>query len=285
MIVVTGATGKLGQHVIKGLLEKVPAAQIVAAVRSVEKATELAALGVQLRQADYSDPATLATAFAGAEKVLLISSSEVGQRVAQHKAVADACVAANVKLLVYTSILRADTSTLQLAVEHLATEGDIRSSGLPFVFLRNSWYLENHTEALGPALQHGVILGAAKDGKFAAASRADYALAAVAVLTGEGHANKIYELAGDVPYTLTELAAEVSKAAAKPVAYKDLSQQEYESALLGFGLPAPIAAMLADSDAGAARGELGSNASDLRTLLGHPTTTLAAAVHAAIARQ
>ncbi len=284
MIVVTGATGKLGHHVIQGLLQKVPATQIVAAVRNPEKASDLAALGVQLRRADYSKPATLASAFAGAEKVLLISSNELGERISQHKAVIDAAATANVKLLAYTSILRADTSTLALAIEHLATEELIRSSGLPFVFLRNGWYLENHTEALGPALQHGAILGAAQDGKFASASREDYGLAAASVLAGAGHENKVYELAGDNSYTLSELATEVSKISSTPVAYKNLTPSEYENALLGFGLPAALASLLADSDAGAAKGELDSTARDLHSLLGRPTTTLTEAVRAAIAK-
>ena len=223
MIVVTGATGKLGGHVVRSLLEKAPAAQIVAVVRTIEKAGDLARLGIQLREADYSKPATLPAAFAGAERVLLISSNEVGQRVAQHQAVIDACIAAHVKLLAYTSILRADTSALSLATEHLASEDSIRRSGLPFVFLRNGWYLENHTEALGPALEHGVILGAAGDGRFASAARVDYADAAASVLTGQGHENKIYELAGDECYTLTELAAEVSRVAQTSVKYQNLT--------------------------------------------------------------
>ena len=160
MIVVTGASGKLGGLVVRRLLKSVPAEKIVAAVRSPEKASGLKALGVQIREGDYAKPATLASAFEGAEKLLLISSNEMGQRVAQHQAVIDAAVAAKVKLLVYTSLLKADTTSLSLAAEHLATEKAIRSSGLPFVILRNGWYLENHTEALAPALQHGVILGA-----------------------------------------------------------------------------------------------------------------------------
>ena len=284
MIVVTGASGKLGHHVIRQLLKRVPAAQVVAAVRNIEKAPELTALGVHLREADYAKPATLATAFAGAEKVLLISSNEVGARVAQHQAVIDASIAAGVKLLAYTSLLRTDTSTLALAADHLATEEAIRRSGLSFVFLRNGWYLENHTEALGPALEHGAILGAAKEGRFSAATREDYATAAAAVLAGQGHENKVYELAGDESYTLAELAAEVSKAAGTTVVYQDLTQKEYEAALLGFGLPAPVAAILADSDAGAATGELESTARDLHTLIGRPTTTLAQAVSAAIGK-
>ncbi|MCU1324184.1 MAG: NmrA family protein [Acidobacteriaceae bacterium] len=224
---------------------------------------------MQLREADYTKPETLARAFAGAEKVLLISSSEIGQRFAQHQHVIDAAVGANVKLLVYTSILRADTSTLSLATEHLATEKAIQASGLPFVILRNGWYLENHTESLAPALQYGAILGAAKEGKFASAARADYA--AAVVLTSQGHKNKVYELAGDKSFTLSELAAEVAKIT---VVYQDLPQEEYEKALLKFGLPMPIAAMLADSDVGAAKGALDSQSGDLRSLIGRPTTAL-----------
>jgi len=241
MIVVTGASGKLGGHAIKSLLEKMPAEQIIAAVRNIEKGSSLANLGVQLREADYTKPETLAKAFAGAEKVLLISSSEIGQRFAQHQHVIDAAVAANVKLLVYTSILRADTSSLSLATEHLATEKAIEASGLPFVILRNGWYLENHTEWLTPALQYGAILGAAKEGKFASAARADYAAAGAVVLTTQGHENKVYELAGDESFTLSELAAEVSEVAKTTVVYQDLPQKEYEKALLKFGLPMPIA--------------------------------------------
>ncbi len=283
MIVVTGANGKLGRHVIQGLLEKVPARQIVAAVRDREKTRDLAALGVQLREADYSRPETLDTAFAGADKVLLISSSEVGQRVAQHQAVTDAAKKAGVKLLVYTSILRADISTLALASEHKTTEKYIRSSGVPFVFLRNGWYLENQTAALAPALQHGVIIGAAGEGRFAAAARVDYAGAAIAVLTTAGHENKIYELGGDEPYTLSELAAEVSKQAGKQIRYQNLPQQDYAAALIGFGLPAPLAGAIADADAGAAEGELDCSVHDLSILLGRPTMTLAEAVRSTLA--
>lgn len=285
MIVVTGATGKLGRHVIDELLKTVPAEKIVAGVRNVEKAADLAALGVTVRELDYAKPATLALALAGAEKVLLISSNEVGSRVAQHQAVIDAAVAARVKLFGYTSLLRADTSVLALAADHVATEAAIRDSGLPAVILRNGWYLENHTESLGPAVQHGVILGAAEDGRFAAAARLDYAVAAAAVLTGAGHEGKSYELAGDRSYSLPELAAEVSKAAGKTVTYQNMSEDEYRNALLGFGLPAELAGILSDADAGAAKGELDSKASDLRGLIGRPSTSLADAVGAAVGRR
>jgi NAD(P)H dehydrogenase (quinone) len=282
MIVVTGATGKLGHHVIQGLVKKVTPSEIVAAVRNPAKAQDLAALGIQLREADYSKPETLEQAFEGAEKLLLISSNDLEQRMVQQKAVIDAAKKAGVKLLVYTSILRADVSTVGLAADHKATEAYIKASGIPYVFLRNSWYLENHTEALAPALQHGAILGAAAEGRFASASRADYAGAAVAVLTTEGRENKIFELAGDESYTVTELAAEVSKQAGKQVIYQDLPQADYAAALAGFGLPKAFAEVLADADAAAAKGQLDSSSDDLRRLLGRPTTTLKTAVASAL---
>jgi len=283
MIAITGATGQLGRLVVTSLLRTVPADQIVAAVRTPAKAAELTALGVEVREADYGQPETLASAFAGVEKLLLISSTAMGEtRIAQHKAAIDAAKVAGVKLIAYTSILRADTSKISLAADHLATEKLIAASGIPYVFLRNGWYLENHTAALAPALQHGAILGAAGEGLFAAAARQDYAEAAAAVLTLPGQQNKVYELAGDVPYTLTQLAAEVSKQSGKAVVYQNLPAAAYEQALAGFGLPREVTAMLAQADECASRGDLNSDSADLRTLIGHPTETLAAAVTAAL---
>jgi NAD(P)H dehydrogenase (quinone) len=284
MIVVTGATGKLGHHIIQGLLQSTPAVGIVAAVRNVEKAKDLASLGVQIRQADYSKVDTLPQALAGANKLMLISSSEVGQRVPQHKAVINAAKEAGVSQIAYTSILRADTSSLALAAEHLATERFIQETGLSYIFLRNGWYLENHTEQLGSAVQHGAILGAAGEGRFASASRSDYAAAAVAAIAKEGHENKIYELAGDSSFTLTEFAAEVSRQIGKPFAYRNLAPEAYQAALESFGLPAAFANILVDSDLGAARGELDGSSNDFRSLIGRPTTTLRDAISFALKR-
>ena len=221
MIVVTGATGKLGQFVVEGLLKKVPANQVAVAVRDPDKAKAWAARGVQVRRADYSQPESLDGVFSKGDTVLLISANEVGKRFPQHSAVISAAKKAGVKLLAYTSILRADTTGMALAGEHKATEQALRDSGLPFVFLRNGWYLENYTEQLAPALQYGVVQGSAKEGRVAAASRQDYADAAVAVLTGTGHEGQVYELAGDTAFTLKEYAAEVSRQSGKPVAYVD----------------------------------------------------------------
>lgn len=284
MFIVTGATGKLGRHVIEGLLAKVPANQVVAAVRDPAKAADLAARGVQVRRADYSKPETLEGAFAGAEKVLLISSSEVGQRAAQHQAVVNAARKAGARFIAYTSILRADSSRMLLAGEHKATEEFIRASGVPFVFLRDGWYLENYTENLAPALAHGALLGSAGEGRIAAATRTDYAAAAVAVLTGSGHENKVYELAGDIAFTMAELAAEVSRQVGRTIVYKDLPPEQYQGVLVGAGVPSVFAEVLADSDLGAARGELNDTSGDLRRLIGRPTTPLAQAVAAALKR-
>lgn len=282
MIVITGATGQLGRLLIADLLKKVPAARIVAAVRDVGKAADLAALGVQVRHADYEAPATLDAAFQGASKVLLISSNALGQRVAQHRNAIDAAKRAGVKLLAYTSVLHADTSKLGLAAEHRETEAAVLASGLPYTLLRNGWYMENYTAGLGGALEHGVLLGGAGEGRIAAAARADYAAAAVAVLLSEAPVQPIYELAGDRAFTLAELAAELALQAGKAVAYNNLDEAAYREALLGFGLPAGLAALIADSDAAAAQGALFDDSHCLSKLIGRPTTTLAAAVRVAL---
>lgn len=283
MIAITGATGQLGRLVIQNLLNTVPASQIVAAVRSPAKAAELAALGVQVRQADYVQPATLEAAFQGVTKLLLISSSEVGQRAAQHAAVIAAAQKAGVKLLAYTSILHADTSPLGLAVEHKATEATLRASGLPHVLLRNGWYTENYTVSVPAALQYGAVLGSAKDGRIASAARADFAAAAAAALTQDGQAGKVYELAGDTAYTLAELAAEIAKQSGKHVVYSDLPEAAYAAALVQAGLPEGFAALLADSDVGASQGALFDGSRQLSQLIGRPTTPLADGVKAALA--
>ncbi len=283
MIAITGATGQLGRLVIQNLLKTVPANQIVAAVRSPAKAADLAALGVRVRQADYAQPATLEAALQGVDKLLLISSSEVGQRVPQHAAVIAAAQKVGVKLLAYTSILRADSSPLGLAAEHKETEAMLRASGLPFVLLRNGWYTENHTGSVGAALQYGAVMGSAKDGRIASAARADYAAAAAAVLTNDGQADQVYELAGDSAYTLAGFAAEIARQSGKPVVYKDLPQAAYAAALVQAGLPEGFAALLADSDVGASQGALFDDGHQLSQLIGRPTTPMADRVKAALA--
>ncbi|WP_172201953.1 SDR family oxidoreductase [Niveibacterium sp. COAC-50] len=283
MIVVTGASGQLGRLVINSLLaRKVPAAQIVAAVRNPARAADLAALGVQVRAADYTQPATLDAAFKGADQVLLVSSSEVGQRFPQHKNVIDAAKRGGVKLLAYTSLLHADSSPLGLRDEHFATEQYLLEVGLPHVVLRNGWYTENYLASIPPAVQHGAYIGSAGEGRIASAARADYADAAAVVLTTPDQAGKVYELAGDESYTLAEFAAELSRQTGKQIPYINMAEAEFKGALLGAGLPEPIAALLADSDTGASKGGLFDDSHTLSTLIGRPTASLAALMQAAL---
>lgn len=282
MIVVTGASGQLGRLVIQSLLKTVPAAGIVAAVRQPAAVADLAALGVQVRQADYAQPATLDAAFQGATKVLLISSSALGERVAQHGNVIDAARRAGVALLAYTSLLHADTSPLGLAAEHTATEALLRASGVPHVLLRNGWYTENYLASLPAVLQHGAVIGSAGEGRIASAARADYADAAAAVLTRDDQAGQIHELAGDTSYTLAEFAAEVGRQTGRAIPYVNLPEADYRGALLGAGLPEPLAHLLADSDVGASKGGLFDDGHRLSALIGRPTTALAAMVEAAL---
>ncbi|ADQ83750.1 SDR family oxidoreductase [Methylovorus sp. MP688] len=282
MIVITGASGQLGRLVIEALLSSVPANQIIAAVRSPAKVADLAARGVVVRQADYTHPATLDAAFDGATQILLISSSEIGQRLPQHQNVIAAAKRANVSLLAYTSLLHADTTPLPIATEHKATEEALRNSGLPYVILRNGWYTENYAASIQPALQHGVLLGSAGDGKIASASRSDYAAAAAAVLRTPNQAGKVYELAGDTAYTLAEFAAELSRVAGKTVTYQNLPEAAYKQALLDAGLPDFLAVLLAESDTGASQGALFDDSHQLSQLIGRPTTPLATAIAAAL---
>ena len=279
-IAVTGSTGQLGRLVVEKLKVRVPASEIIALARDPAKAADL---GVAVRVADYAWPETLAPALAGVDTLLLISSDAIGQRVGQHAAVIDAAKAAGVKRIAYTSILRADTSPLVLAEEHKATEALIQASALPYALLRNGWYAENYTGSLAGAVAAGAMIGASGAGKISAATRADYAEAAAVVLSTPEARNRIYELAGDAAFTRAELAAEVSRQTGKTVAYNDLPEAEYAKILESFGLPAPLAAILAQSDVGASQGGLFDDGRALSGLIGRPTTPLSVAVAAALA--
>lgn len=272
---ITGATGHLGKIVVSKLKEKVPADHIVALVRSPQKASDL---GVEIREADYDKPQTLNTALKGIDALLLISASEVGKRSAQHKNVIEAAGKAGVKWIIYTSLLHADTSSLSLAGEHLATEAALKDSGIPFTFLRNGWYSENYTGSLSGALASGAYIGSAGDGKISLAPRKDYAEAAVAVLTSEGHQGKVYELAGDEAYTLSDLAAEISRQTGKDIPYKDLPEAEYVDILKSFGLPEGLPQAIASWDVCASKGDLFDDSHQLSKLIGRPTTPLSESV-------
>ncbi|MCI3279218.1 SDR family oxidoreductase [Streptomyces cylindrosporus] len=280
-IVVTGATGHLGRHVVEQLLEKVPAEQITAVVRDESKAADFAARGVKLAVADYNAPETFDTLFSAGDKVLLISGNEFDKgRVGQHKVVIEAAKAAGVALLAYTSA--PGTLTAALVDDHRGTEEALLASGVPYTLLRNGWYHENYTENLAPVLEHGAVVQAAGDGRVSSASRADYAAAAVAVLTGEGHENQTYELGGDEAWSFAEYAAELSKQTGREIAYSPVSAEAYTGILTGAGLPAPLAAVFAGVDASIEKGELVVSSGDLSRLIGRPTTPLADAITAAV---
>ncbi|UYY79069.1 SDR family oxidoreductase [Sphingomonas sp. R1] len=280
MYAVTGASGQLGRLVVESLLGKVAPGEVVALVRDPDSLADLAARGVTVRAFDYDVAETLAPGLAGVTRLLLISGNAIGSRVPQHKAVIDAAKAAGVQLIAYTSILRAQTSPLQLAAEHKATEELLAASGVPHALLRNGWYTENYLMAAGAAIAHWALIGSAGDGVVSAASRADYAEAAAVVLT-RGEAGT-FELAGDSGFTLGDLAAALSEIAGKPIPFQNLPQADYAKALEGAGLPAPFAAILADSDARAAEGALFDDTRTLSGLIGRPTTpwreTIAAGV-------
>lgn len=281
MIAITGSTGQLGQIVVRLLAQKVPIRQLVAIARDADKAKSLAAWA-QIRVADYNKPETWGPALAGVNKLLVISASEIGQRARQHVAVIEAAKRAGVKQIVYTSVLHAGTSALALADEHRQTEAAIKASGIPSVILRNGWYSENHTMSLKAALGMGAVYGCAGEGRFSTATRADYAEAAATVLTSEGHVGKVYELAGDQAYSLSEYAAEVARQSGKPIKYVNLPEADFKKALLGVGLPEPLAELLANSDIAASKGALFDDGKALSKLIGRPTTPLSAVVKSAL---
>ncbi|WP_210581138.1 SDR family oxidoreductase [Streptomyces sp. GESEQ-4] len=280
-IVVTGATGHLGRHVVEQLLEKVPADQITAVVRTPEKAADFAARGVKIAVADYNAPETFDGLFAAGDKVLLISGNEFDKgRVGQHQVVIDAAKAAGVALLAYTSA--PGSLTAALGDDHRATEEVLLASGLPYTLLRNGWYHENYTENLAPVLEHNAVVAAAGDGKVASAARADYAAAAVGVLTGEGHENKTYELSGDAAWSFAEYAAELSTQTGKEIAYSSVPADTLVGILTGAGLPEPLAAILAGVDQSIEKGELAFVNGELSRLAGRPTAPLSEAIAAAL---
>lgn len=284
-ILVTGASGQLGTLVVAALLRKLPASQLIATARDPAKLADLAAQGVEVRQADYTVPASLEAAFKGVDRLLLISSSEIGQRLPQHRNAIEAAKRAGVKLIAYTSILRADTTPLVLGQEHRETEVLLSEAGIPYVLLRNGWYSENYTAALAGVLEHGAVLGSAGEGRLSTASRADYAEAAAAVLaSSEDPAGRSYELAGDESFSLGEYAAEVARQAHKPVVYQNLPEADYKAALVQFGLPEPLAGILAQSDAAASQGGLFDDSRQLSRLTGRATTPIQQTVAEALAR-
>ena len=283
MYAVTGATGTFGRRAVESLLERgVPAGDIVAIGRAVEKITDLADRGVQVRAASYDDPESLRTALEGVDRLLLVSGSEVGQRVQQHQNVIDSAVAADVDLLVYTSLINAQEGGLMLAGEHVATEQQLAASGLDHTLLRNGWYTENYTDQLPTYLRTGAVIGTAAEGRISGATRADLAEAGAAVLVGEGHAGQVYELGADDAFTLAELAEAITQASGTQVAYHDMPADDFRAALLGAEVPAPFADVLVNTAEGGRTGALQTDSGDLSRLLGRPATSMAEAIRSAV---
>jgi NAD(P)H dehydrogenase (quinone) len=276
---ITGATGQLGTIVVARLKEKVSADKIIALVRSTGKAAHL---GVEAREANYDHPETLETALNGIETLLLISSSEIGKRATQHQNVINAAKKSGVKRIVYTSLLHADKTSISLATEHIATEAALKESGIPFTILRNGWYTENYAGSIPGAIAGGALIGSAGDGKISAASRNDYAEAAVVVLTSEGHQGKVYELAGDKAFTLTDLAADISQQSGKNIPYKNLPEAEYATVLASFGIPEGFAQSIAGWDVGISKGDLFDASKQLSSLIGRSTTPVSKVVAEAV---
>ncbi|RYX91370.1 MAG: SDR family oxidoreductase [Bradyrhizobiaceae bacterium] len=281
-ILVTAAGGQLGRLTVNALLRLVPAGRIVAGLRDPAKGADLAAKGIAVVVADYNKPDTLDAALEGIDRVLLISSNALGQRVAQHRNVIDAAKRAGVKLLAYTSVLRADTSQLSVAQEHLPTEELIHASGMPFVLLRNGWYTENYIASIPAALAHGALVSSARDGRIASASREDYAAAAAAILAGDGHTGKIYELAGDEAFTLDDFAAELSKQSGKTIPHIRLPEAEFKAIMLSAGLPEEVAELIATSNTAAADGALFDDSHMLSELIGRKATPFAETIAEAL---
>jgi NAD(P)H dehydrogenase (quinone) len=277
---ITGATGQLGRLVVEKLKERTNAENLVALVRTPENAADL---GVEVRAFDYAQSTSLADALQGVDYLLLISSNEIGQRKVQHENVINAAREAGVKWFVYTSLLHADTSSLSLAAEHVATEELLKASGIPHTILRNGWYTENYTASIPGAVASGAFVGSAGDGKISSASREDYAEAAAVVLTSEGHVGKVYELAGDETYTLKDLAAEISSQTGKDIPYHNLPEEEYAGVLKSFGLPEGMSQAIAGWDIGVSKGDVFDDGKVLSGLIGRPTTSLTNVVKKALA--
>jgi NAD(P)H dehydrogenase (quinone) len=274
-ILVTGATGNLGSKIVQSLLQKAPQAKVIAGARKQEKAAALVGKGAEFRALDYDQPDTIEAALKGVTRVVLVSGTDVGRRVPQHKAVIDAAKRAGVKLLGYTSILRATESPLLLAQEHRGTEEVLAASGLPHILLRHGWYTENSTATAPLSVKFGVVQSCAADGRYSTATRQDYAEGDAALILRDGHSpGQRYELAGSTSWSKGEYAALLSRLSGKPVTYQAMSQPDFAASLVAAGLPEIVAKIISDSDAGAANGWLQDDSRTLEKVLGRPTQTL-----------
>ena len=270
-ILVTGATGQLGSLIVQQLARRVPAEQVIGAGRNAAKSPA----GVEFRTLDYDQPATIEAALKGVSRVVLVSGNEVGKRVRQHQAVIEAAARAGVRLLAYTSILKANANPLLLAVEHRGTEEVLAGAGVPYILLRNGWYSENFANNAPVAIQFGVLRSASRQGRFSTAPRNDYAEGAAALILRDDHRpGQAYELAGSSSFDKQEFAALLTRKSGKQVALQDLSAADYAAALVQAGVPEVFANTLADSDSKAADGWLFDDSRTLEKAIGRPTVAL-----------
>lgn len=280
MIVITGGNGHLARKAIAHLRHIAPDERVVAAARRPEAAADL---GVEVRYADYDDPASLESAFVGADRLLLVSGTEFGRRVLQHKAAVNAAVTAGVGFIVYTSAPRVDATDLVFAPEHIASEQAIRESGVDYSFLRNNWYHENYAPVIREAVRTGLIVGSAGEGLLASAARDEYAEAAATVLVGDEHRNTVYELAGDTAWTYGHLASTIAEVAGFPVVYQDLATEERRGRLAAAGAAPGEIEAIAGIEENIAEGALALTDGSLRRLIGRPTEPLADGVRRILA--
>lgn len=277
---VTGATGHLGSFVVEALLKKVPASELAVSVRNPEKAQHLSAQGVEVRHGDFDQPESLAAAFAGVERLLLISADGDNEtRIRQHETAVQAAKNAGVQFIAYTSVAKADESTLGLAEVHRATEKAIRESGIAYSLLRNNWYLENEGGSVQAAAQGAPWVHATGSAKVGWATRSDYAYAAAAVLAGEGHDNTVYELSGK-PITQAELAAIAGEVLGKDIPVQNVDSAAYAEIMKGAGLPDFVVSMLVDMQSAIAQGALDVESDTLEQLLGRPAQPLSEGIKA-----
>lgn len=277
-ILVTGATGQLGAKVVEALLASVPAEQLAVSVRDPQKASALSERGVDVRKGDFDDPASLDTAFAGVERLLIVSTQgDNDTRIRQHMAAVEAAQRAGVKFIAYTSVVNAASNPLALAPVHKATEEAIAKTGIPYAFLRNNWYIENETGSIQGILAGAPLVTSAGDGKVGWATRGDYAQAAAAVLAGNGHENKIYELSGPM-LTHDELAQQIGEVLGREVPVQHVDDAAYAEAMRGAGVPEPVVPFLVSIQSAIREGALDVPSSDLEALLGRPVTPIGDAI-------
>lgn len=273
-LLVTGATGKLGSKIVETLLKTVPADQLAVSVRNPEKAEGLKERGVEVRQGDFDHPESLDIAFAGIDRLLIISADGDNEtRIIQHTNAVEAAARAGVKFIAYTSLANATNSTNLMAPPHVATEAAIIKTGIPYSFLRNNWYLENEMGSIQGAMAGAPWVTSAGSGKVGWATQQDYADAAAEVLVGNGHENKVYELSGPL-LTQEELVSALSTVLLKEIPVQQVNDETYAEVMKGLGLPDFVVSIVVGIQESIRNGSLEVESNDFEKLLGRPLTPL-----------